>query len=117
MKPTYQIAPLSVSGNYSPINITAIDSVTPNNIHVASATDFDELWIEAFNYSNNDVVLTLAIGGTAAHQLMSQVIPHGRGLIPVLRGSKMSGSINVDAFATQSNAISILGYVHKIIFI
>jgi hypothetical protein len=117
MKPTYQIQPLSANGNYLPINITSISSASPNVVHTSSSTDFDELWIEAFNYSAEDVLLTLCLGGTNAYQLLSQVIPPGRGLIPLLRGNKVSSGLVVSAFASSANKISLTGYVHRIIFI
>lgn len=117
MKPTYQIQPLSANGNYLPINITSIASASPNLIHTAASTDFDELWIEAFNYSVEDILLTLCLGGTSPHQLLSQVIPPGRGLIPLLRGNKVSNGLITSAFASSANKVSLTGYIHRIIFI
>lgn len=116
-KPTYQIIPLSGPGNFSPLNITATTSTSPNTVHTASSTDFDELWLECYNYSTSDVILTLCIGGTAAHQRTSQVIPFGRGLIPLMRGSKFSSGTTLQAFAGVANTVSILGYAHRIVFI
>jgi hypothetical protein len=117
MKPTYQIKPLSAASTYLPINLTSVSSSSPNVIHTASATDFDELWLEAYNYSVEDTLLTLCLGGTAAYQLLSQVIPAGRGLIPILRGNKVSSGIVISAFTSSANKISLTGYVHRIIFI
>jgi hypothetical protein len=116
-KPTYQIIPLSGPGNFNPLNITSISSSSPNAVHTASSTDFDELWLECYNYSTSDVILTLCIGGTASHQRINQVIPFGRGLVPLIKGSKLSSSTTVQAFASVANAVSILGYAHRIVFI
>lgn len=117
MKPTYQIQPLSGPASYSPLNITGITPATANTVHTASSTDIDELWIEVFNYSTDDVTLSTAVGGTAPHQTYAQLIPPGRGLIPVIRGTKLGGGTVVKMFASQANKLSVLGYVHRIIFI
>jgi hypothetical protein len=117
-KPTYQIIPLTGnSGSFNPINITSISSASPNTLHTASTTDFDELWLECYNYSNSDVILTLGIGGMAAHQRLTQVVPFGRGLVPLIRGTKLSGGTTIQAYSSVANAVSILGYAHRIVFI
>lgn len=117
MKPTYQIQPLSANNTYLPINITAVSAATGNVIHTASSTDFDELWVEAYNYSTEDTLLTLCLGGTNAHQLLSQIIPAGRGLIPLLRGNKVSSGLIISAFTSSANKVALTGYIHRIIFI
>lgn len=117
MKPTYQIIPLSGSGNYTPVNITNTTPATAAIIHTASATDYDELWLEVFNHSAEDAAISLAIGGVNPHQIITQFVPAGVGLIPLLRGTKMSSSTIVRAYASTTNKLSIVGYAHRIVFI
>lgn len=117
MKPTYQIQPLSGPASYVPLNITGTTPATANTIHIASSTDIDELWVEAYNYSTEDAVLSVTTGGTAPYQTYSQVIPPGRGLVPLIRGNKLGGGVVVKAYSSSTNKISIMGYVHRIIFI
>jgi hypothetical protein len=117
MKPTYQIQPLSGPASYTPLNITGTTPATANVLHTSSSTDIDELWVETYNYSTDDAVLSVAIGGTASYQTYSQIIPPGRGLVPLIRGIKLGGGTVVKAYASAANKVSIVGYVHRIIFI
>lgn len=63
------------------------------------------------------MILSVTIGGTAPHQTITQLIPPGRGLIPLIRGLKVGGGVIVKVYAGQAGAISVLGYVHRIVFI
>lgn len=116
-KPTYTLVPASNSTNFLPISITGTTSGSPTLIHTAHATNFDELWLSAYNYSDNDAYLDIMFGGSAAAQIMSQLIPAGRGLIPLLAGQPFTGAVAISAFASNSAAISVLARVNRIVFI
>jgi hypothetical protein len=116
-KPTYQLHPLSESVNFLPINISATSSGTATLLHEVDGTNYDEVWLDAYNYGNTDAIITLCLGGTAAHQLVPIPVPAGRGIIPILRGSSFNGGIDISAYASITNMIAVLGRINRIIFI
>jgi len=114
---TYQIATLSNSTNFLPINITATTASSPTLIHTASSTNYDEIWLSAYNYGASDSSLTILFGGNSIYQQMSLVIPTGRGLIPVINGLRFTGSVVISAFASITNYISVIGSINQIVFV
>ncbi|MGL5923697.1 hypothetical protein [Chroococcidiopsis sp.] len=117
MKPTYSIVPFSGANNFLPINVASITSTAPTALHTCDAVNFDEVWLNAYNYSTSDAVLTVQLGGSASHQKLSIVVPSGRGLVPVLTGQTFSGSAAITAYASTANAIALTGRINRIIFI
>jgi hypothetical protein len=116
-KPTYQIAALSSTTNYLPVNVVSTVSTSPTVLHTAHATNIDELWFSAFNYGNLDALLTLTLGGAATHQRMGITIPAQRGLVTVLPGYRVSGGIIIGAFCNIANTVSITGSINRIVFV
>ena len=116
-KPTYQIDHLSESINYGPIVVASTDNSTPTLLHTAHATNIDEIWLEAYNFGNTDVTLTISYGGTNPENRIIQVIPASRGSIPLLKGIRCSGSLTVSAHASTANSVSIIGSVNRIVFV
>lgn len=116
-RPTYQSFNLSGSTNYLPINITANTVGSANLIHTASALDVDELWLDAYNYSNSDTFLYLLLGGSASHQVIKTPVFAGRGMIPLLKGQRFTGSVVISAYADSANAVSVVGQVNRIVFV
>jgi hypothetical protein len=116
MRSNYQVISPSGTTNFLPINVTSISNSSPNAIHVAHATNFDELWLNAFNYSNEDAILYLMLGGNNNHQTLPIVIPTSVGLVPVIAGHTFTGSVSISAYASVTNSISILGRINRIIF-
>jgi hypothetical protein len=114
---TYQVATLSNSTNFQPINISAITSVSPTLIHTADSVNYDEIWLNAYNYGSTDNILTILFGGNAAYQLMSLVVPANRGLIPVINGLRFTGSVVISGYASVTNTISVIGSVNRIVFV
>lgn len=111
---------LSGSTDGAPITIVGTASGSANTIHTCTSStgsDFDEVWISAWNTSSSDVDLTLGIdgftlppvitipgAGTAATDGLRFVIP---GLI--MRNSKV-----FSAFASTASVIRVTGYVNEI---
>lgn len=116
-KPTYQLFPLSESTNFLPINIAATTSGSAALLHSSDETNYDEIWLDVYNYGNTDAILTLCLGGTAAHQLVPTPVPAGRGIIPLLRGYPFKSGVDISAFASVTNMVAVLGRVNRIIFI
>lgn len=94
-------------------------------IHTGSstATDFDEIWIYAYNSHSAVVDLTLEWGGvTAPDDLIKQTLPLASagsfaGLIPIVEGLVIKGNATplvVKAFASVADKITLFGYVNRI---
>ena len=115
-KPTYQLTPLSSSTNFLPINVAAVSSASPTAVHAAHATNFDEVWLKAYNYTEVDAILYLCIGGISTFQIMPVNIPAGVGEIPILSGNVYTGSVTIQAYASETNRIALNGRVNRIVF-
>ena len=114
---TYQIHPLSGSTNFLPINIAAINATSPTLIHESSAVNYDELWLSAYCYGASDTALYLMFGSDVPHQQMSLVVPSQRGLISIVNGLRFTGGVTISAYASNTNSISIIGSVNRIVFV
>lgn len=115
MSDSFQKIILSESTNGLPIAINATTAGSANIIHTSSSTNIDELWCMAFNYSNIDQTLYILIGGTSTSQIFSQVIPAGRGLVPILSGIVTTGSVIIKAYSSLTGSISVVGFVNRIV--
>jgi hypothetical protein len=112
---TFQKSILGGSTNGLPIAINATTLGSANTIHTAGSTDIHELWVSAFNYSNVDQTLYVLVGGSSASQIFSQVIPAGRGLVPILSGIITTGSVVIKAYASLTASISVVGFANVIV--
>lgn len=112
----YSKVKLSGSTNGKPIKIVAT-STPGTTIHtaVAGSSDWDEIWLYAFNSSDDVATLTLEWGGTSApDQNIVVALPPKSGLIPVVPGLLLQNSLAVAAFASVANVITINGFVNRI---
>lgn len=117
MKPTYQLHALSNSTNFLPISVAATSSGSATLLHEADSTNYDEIWLKAFNYSNQDAILYLCIGGVNAHQIMPVPVPAGVGVVPILNGEVYTNGTQIKAYCSNANLVSILGRVNRIVFV
>lgn len=110
---------LILSGSTSGIGIpiSATTSGSANTIHTCDATSLDEIWCGFCNNSASDVLVTLAIGGVGSTNLIPITIPAGRGILPVINGLTMTGSVIIKAFAASTGAIVAYGFVNRIVTI
>lgn len=104
------------SGGTSGADILVAATATAGTlIHTANATALDEIWLFAQNNHTSDVVLTIEFGGVSSPKdLVIQTIPTKSGLVNVIPGIPLTGSLVVRAFAATTNVISIAGYVNRI---
>lgn len=116
-KLTYQRHPLSASTNYLPIPVAATSDVSPTLIHTASASDVDEIWLDVYNYALESVQLTMMLGGSEAHKKLALLVPSGRGLISVIKGLNFTGSVLLEAYASDSTSLSLVGYVNRLVLV
>jgi hypothetical protein len=116
---TYSKHKLSESTLGKQIKVAA--TATPGTlIHTAVAahgdTDKqDEVWIYASNQHTSFVALTIEFGGISdPDDLITVTVPSKSGLILVIPGLILYGSIHVRAFAGTTNKILLSGYVNRI---
>jgi hypothetical protein len=104
------------SGGTSGADILVAATATAGTlIHTANATALDEIWLFAQNNHTADVVLTIEFGGVSSPKdLVIQTIPTKSGLVNVIPGICLTGSLVVRAFAATTNVISIAGFVNRI---
>ena len=117
MSDSFQKQLLSGSTNGIGIPINATTSGSANTIHTSHPTNLHECWVAFCNNSANDVLVTLAIGGTCSTNLIPLTIPAGRGLVPVINGLVYTGSVVIKAWAATTGAIVAYGFVNEIVTI
>ena len=104
------------SGGTSGADILVAATATAGTlIHTANATALDEIWLFAQNNTTADVVLTIEFGGVSSPKdLVIQTIPTKSGLVNVIPGIPLTGSLVVRAFAGTASVISVAGFVNRI---
>jgi hypothetical protein len=114
------VAPLVLSGSTDGRGIKVVATATAGTtIHTASATatNYDEIYIYAYNGHTSDVVLTIEFGGvTVPDDNIIQTIPFKKGLYLAVPGLKIKGNATplvVRAFASVTNVIVITGWVNR----
>lgn len=117
MAASYQRIPLSASTNFLPINIVGITSGSPTSLHTAHATNIDELWLGAYNYSGSDAYLYLLLGGSSASQILTVPIPALIGIVPILNGQSFTGGVEIKGYSDTANIISVVGYTNRIVLV
>lgn len=111
---TYTKVKLSGSTNGRNIKVAATATLG-TTIHQAHATALDELWLYAQNTDTTDRKLTIEFGGaTSPDDLIEVTIPAESGLMCVIPGLVLTGSVTVTAFAASGNVILINGFVNRI---
>ena len=105
---------LSGSSNGRPILLAA--TATPGTLlHTAHATNADEIWLYASNTSTTLAKLTVEFGGTLNPNDTIEVgIPAESGLVLVMPGVPVTGSVVVRAFADAASVVNIVGFVNRI---
>lgn len=102
------------SANGRGIKVTT--TATPGDtIHTAHATDKDEVWLWAYNSDTTDRKLTVEFGGTTSpDDTMEVTVPAEGGVLLVIPGWVLSGSLVVKAFCATANVVMINGFVNRI---
>ena len=111
---TFQPVPLSGSTSGRPIPIVA--TASPGTLlHTANLTAQDEIYLYAANITNAAVVLTIQFGGTTTgDNLVVTSIPANSGPVQLAFGQRLTGGVEVRAFAATANAINMTGVVNRI---
>lgn len=114
--PVYSGAVLSNSTNGKPIPVAAT-STPGTNIHTATASGFDEVYLWASNVTTATATLTIEWGGVTApgdHLINAFSVPANSVPIPIALGQRLSGGVVVKAFGSVASAINITGYVNQV---
>ena len=82
---------------------------------VAGTTDFDEIWLFAYNGHTGNVVLTIEFGGVSVpdDNIVLTLVPK-TGLLLVVPGLILQNGCVVTAFADIGNVVVITGFVNNI---
>lgn len=117
---TFSKVKLSGSTDGKAITVAATAS-TGTTIHATgtSASIIDEIWLYAYNSSDDNVLLTVQFGGTTAVQNDIKItLPGKSGLTLIVPGLILTGTgaaaNTVYAYAGTASVITISGYVNRI---
>ena len=114
MATTFSKVLLSGSTNGKAVKVAAT-ATAGTTIHTAHATALDEIWLYAVNSSASSVKLTIEYGeATAPDGNIEVTILPEAGLVTVIPGLILTGSLVVKAFAGTANVIMLSGYVNRI---
>lgn len=115
---TYTKEKLSGSTNGKPIKVVATATGDPGTaIHTPAdnETDWDEIWLWAYNSSASSIVLTIEFGGTGApDENIVVTLASKSGLIPIIPGLILQHAMPVTAFAGSANVVTLVGFVNRI---
>ena len=109
-----------LSGSTDGRAILVVATATPGTaVHTAVAGTtpgtFDEIWLWAVNSDSTDRKLTIEFGGvTSPDDLVEVTIPAESGLLLVIPGLVLTGSVVVTAFCATANVVMIHGFVNRI---
>ena len=107
-----------LSGSTDGKGIKVVATATPGTlIHtaVASLTDFDEVWVWAYNGHTGTLALTIEFGGVAVpDNNIIVTLASKSGLVPIIPGLILQNGAIVRAFAASGNLIVLSGFVNRI---
>jgi hypothetical protein len=110
----------ALSGATTGIGIPLTTTSTVGDlIHTAVAGTttgtYDEIWLWAINRHTSDVVLTIEYG--AGHTATGNIVvtlEFQSGLVPVMPGLLLQNGLDINAFASVDDVITIYGFVNAI---
>ena len=114
---TFTKQKLSGSTDGKGIKITSNTGGSGDTVHtaVSGTTDFDEVWLYAFNSSASAVNLTVEFGGTTSPgNTITQSIPAQSGLYLMIPGLPLQNGGVVSAYASVVNVLTLYGFVNRI---
>lgn len=105
---------LSGSTNGRPIKVAAT-ATAGTTIHTAHATNLDELWLWASNTDTIACKLTIELGGVSSpdDRIVVTIAPEA-GLVLIVPGIPLTGSVVTGAFCASANVVNIVGFVNRI---
>jgi len=111
------VAKDKLSGSTDGLGILVVATATAGTlIHTAvtGTTNFDEVWLWAYNSHTSAVKLTIEYGGvTVPNNTIKKVIPADSGFYLVLPGLVLQNALVIRAFADTASKVVVYGYVNK----
>ena len=99
------------------IKVSSVSSSSPTLVHtsVSGTTDFDELWLWAYNdhTDTQPVNLTVEFGTTDKTKITMAIDPR-KGLFLVCPGLPLQFGITVNAYAEIADKITLYGFSNRI---
>ena len=114
---TFTKQKLSGSTDGKGIKITSNTGGSGTTVHTAvtGTTDFDEVWIYAYNSSASSVNVTVEFGGTTSpDNTIQQAVPAQSGLYLFVPGLPLQNGAVITAFASVVNVVAVYGFVNRI---
>ncbi len=114
---TFTKQKLSGSTDGKGIKITSNTGGSGVIVHttVSGTTDFDEVWLYAYNSDSSSVNVTIEFGGTTSpDNTISQSVPAQSGLYLVVPGLPLQNGSVVTAYASVVNVATLYGFVNRI---
>lgn len=86
-------------------------------IHQSQAltTGFDEIWLYGQNNSVNDVLVTILFGGNQPEDRITMTVPGQVGLYLIVPGLAINNSVQINAFASTLDVVSIFGFANRMV--
>lgn len=105
-----------LSGSTNGKGVLVVATATAGTtIHTAHATALDEIWIYAVNTHSSAIKLTIEYGeATEPNGNIELTVQPEAGLVTVLPGLLLTGSLVVKAFAATASEIVLHGFVNRI---
>ena len=114
---TFTKQKLSGSTDGKGIKISSNTAGSGVTVHtaVSGTTDFDEVWLYAYNSNSASVNITIEFGGTTSpDNTISQSVPAQSGLYLLVPGLPLQNGGVVTAYATVVNVATLYGFVNRI---
>tara|TARA_R110001583_G_scaffold34218_1_gene115131 strand:+ start:835 stop:1185 length:351 start_codon:yes stop_codon:yes gene_type:complete len=111
------IAKVLLSDSTSGRGIKVVATATAGtDLHtaVSGGSDIDEIWLWASNIHTGAVILTLEWGGATSPDDLFKTVIQPNETVLVAPGWLLNGALDVAAFASVANVISVTGYVNRI---
>ena len=108
---------LSGSTDGKGIKISSNTAGAGVTVHTAveGTTDFDEIWLYAYNSDVSSVNITVEYGGTTSpDNTITQSVPAQSGLYLLIPGFPLQNSAVVSAYASKVNVVCMYGFVNRI---
>tara|TARA_R100000808_G_C2130309_1_gene139648 strand:- start:1046 stop:1399 length:354 start_codon:yes stop_codon:yes gene_type:complete len=106
---------LSGSTNGKGIQVTGTATGAAVTVHdaVSGTTDLDEVWLYASNSHTGSVTLTIEWGGTTAVADHIKAVINSNETVLVAPGLLAQNGIDIKAFASVADKISLFGYANR----
>ena len=114
---TFTKQKLSGSTDGKGVKITSNTAGSGTSVHtaVSGTSDFDEVWLYAYNSDSASVNVTVEYGGTTSpDNTITQSVPAQSGLYLLIPGFPLQNGAVISAYASKVNVVTMYGFVNRI---